>query len=84
VSVTGHIGVYSDPQHVVTYTNGDVRREFFLLCRCRLHGGTLRTDSESTDARFFALEDALGLPLTAGHRARIEDACHRRPEAVVR
>jgi ADP-ribose pyrophosphatase YjhB (NUDIX family) len=84
VEVTGLIGVYSDPQHVVSYTSGEVRREFFLLCRCRLLGGALRLDEESTDVRFFALEDALGLPLTPGHRQRIEDAFGGRPEAVVR
>ena len=84
VEVTALVGVYSDPQHVVAYDNGDVRREFFLLCRCRLVGGTLHVDRESTDARFFALEDAVGLPLTPGHRQRIEDAYGTSGSAVVR
>jgi ADP-ribose pyrophosphatase YjhB (NUDIX family) len=74
VDVAGLVGVYSDPRHVVAYSNGDVRREFFLLCRCVLRGGALRVDDESRDVRFFAEEDALGLPLSPGQRQRIEDA----------
>jgi ADP-ribose pyrophosphatase YjhB (NUDIX family) len=84
VRVVSLIGVYSDPQHVVAYTNGDVRREFFLLCRCQLVGGTLRTDHESLSARFFAQEDAVGLPLTVGQRQRIEDAFRDARGGVVR
>lgn len=84
VKVVGLIGVYSDPQHIVAYTNGDVRREFFLLCRCQLMGGALRTDHESLSARFFAPEDAVGLPLTVGQRQRIEDALRDAAGGVVR
>jgi len=84
VKVVSLIGVYSDPQHVVAYTNGELRREFFLLCRCQLVGGALRTDHETLSARFFAPEDAVGLPLTAGQRQRIEDALRDAAGGIVR
>src|SRR5947209_19938365 len=35
------IGVYSDPQHVFAYDNGEVRQEYSVCVACRPVGGAL-------------------------------------------
>ncbi|MBV9140388.1 MAG: NUDIX domain-containing protein [Pseudonocardiales bacterium] len=49
VEVTGFIGVYSDPQHVIAFADGEVRQEFSLCFRARPVRGELRTSSESKE-----------------------------------
>jgi ADP-ribose pyrophosphatase YjhB (NUDIX family) len=49
VEVTGLIGIYSNPAHVMAYDDGEVRQEFSLCFRARPVGGRLRTSSESEE-----------------------------------
>jgi len=49
VEVTGLIGVYSDPEHVIAFSDGEVRQEFSLCFRARPIAGELRTSSESKE-----------------------------------
>src|SRR5258708_16233116 len=39
VEVTGLIGVYTNPHHVMAYTDGEVRQQFSLCFTTRLLGG---------------------------------------------
>ncbi|SDG80742.1 ADP-ribose pyrophosphatase YjhB, NUDIX family [Lentzea fradiae] len=57
VEPTDIIGVYSDPQHVIAYTNGEVRQEFSICFRSRLVGGTSRTSSESSEVQWINHSD---------------------------
>ena len=45
--VTGVIGLYSDPKHVIAYDDGEVRQEFSICFRATPRGGTLQTSKES-------------------------------------
>ena len=49
VEITGLVGVYTNPHHVMKYDDGEVRQQFSLCYRTRLLGGELAFDSESTD-----------------------------------
>src|ERR1700730_16665450 len=49
IEVTGLIAVYTNPHHVMAYTDGEVRQQFSLCFTTRLLGGDLLADSESTD-----------------------------------
>lgn len=84
VQVQSLTGVYSDPEHIIAYPNGEVRRQFFLLCRCELLGGDLATDSESTAIGFFSREEIANLKLSPSQRQRIDDAFAVTTGAVVR
>lgn len=68
------VGVYTDPKHIIVYADGEVRRQFLILCRCRLIDGTLQTDHESSEARFFSLEELSSLELSPTQNVRILDA----------
>ena len=54
VEVTGIVGVYSDPGHVIAYSDGEVRQEFNLCFAARLVGGQLSVSDESTEVRWVA------------------------------
>ncbi|MGW3963418.1 NUDIX hydrolase [Amycolatopsis sp. NPDC005003] len=47
--VTGVIGLYSNPKHVIAYDDGEVRQEFSICFRARYVGGSLRGSSESSE-----------------------------------
>ncbi|RSN42632.1 NUDIX hydrolase [Amycolatopsis sp. WAC 04197] len=47
--VTGVIGLYSNPNHVIAYDDGEVRQEFSICFRAKLKAGELRTSNESKE-----------------------------------
>lgn len=59
VEVTGIVGVYSDPRHVIAYSDGEVRQQFSLCFRAVPVGGVPTPSNESTDVRWVK-RDELG------------------------
>lgn len=49
VEITGLVGIYTNPRHVMKYDDGEVRQQFSICYKTRLIGGELAFDSESTD-----------------------------------
>jgi ADP-ribose pyrophosphatase YjhB (NUDIX family) len=47
--VTGLVGIYSDPNHVAAYDDGEVRQEFSICFTTRMLGGTIATSEESSE-----------------------------------
>ncbi|WP_410604026.1 NUDIX hydrolase [Amycolatopsis sp. lyj-90] len=47
--VTGVVGLYSNPSHVIAYDDGEVRQEFSICFRARKIAGALRESSESKE-----------------------------------
>lgn len=72
IEVTGLVGVFSNPKHVIAYDDGEVRQQFSVCLRARAIGGSLRTSQESTDARWLAAADAIALSMHPEMRRRIE------------
>jgi mutator protein MutT len=52
VEVTELVGVFSNPEHVIAYDNGEVRQEFSICFRAQPIGGELRTSEESTEVEW--------------------------------
>jgi ADP-ribose pyrophosphatase YjhB (NUDIX family) len=51
--ITGLVGIYTDPKHVILYTsNGEARQEFSILLTARSTGGTPTPSDESTEVRW--------------------------------
>ncbi len=48
------VGVYTNPNHVVGFPNGEVRQQFSLCFACRLVGGDIKVSNESTEVGFFS------------------------------
>src|SRR5258708_6102135 len=47
VEVTGLVGLYTDPAHVIAYDDGEVRQQFSICFRAMPVGGHLQRDAES-------------------------------------
>jgi 8-oxo-dGTP pyrophosphatase MutT (NUDIX family) len=67
------IGVYTDPQHVFAYDDGEVRQEYSVCIACRVVGGSMQISDESTELGRFTPEEVEGLPMHPRIRARILD-----------
>lgn len=70
--VTGLVGIYTDPRHVMLYTsNGEARREFSIVLTGRVTGGELTRSEESSEVRWVARADIDGYPMDQSMRLRI-------------
>jgi len=74
VEVETVTGLYTDPQHVMAYDDGEVRQQFSICFRARPTGGELRTSSESKEVRWVSPTDLESLTIHPSMRLRIEHA----------
>ncbi|MGW0862538.1 NUDIX hydrolase [Streptomyces sp. NPDC002611] len=79
VEITGLVGTYTDPRHVIAYTDGEVRRQFNICFTARIIGGDLTVSDESTEVRFIAPADLDGLPMHHTQRLRLQHFLESRP-----
>jgi 8-oxo-dGTP pyrophosphatase MutT (NUDIX family) len=71
--VTGIVGIYTDPRHVILYTsNGEARQEFSILLTAEPVGGELATSDESSEVRWVPRDELAGFQLDRSMRMRIE------------
>ncbi|WP_411076725.1 NUDIX domain-containing protein [Streptomyces sp. cmx-10-25] len=78
VEITGLVGTYTDPRHVIAYSDGEVRRQFNVCFTARVVGGTLAVSEESTELRFVAPGELAALPVHHTQRLRVGHALERR------
>lgn len=71
VEITGLVGTYTDPRHVIAYTDGEVRRQFNVCFRARVVGGELTISDESTELRFVDPGELAGLDMHHTQRLRL-------------
>lgn len=74
IEVTGLIGIYSNPNHVIAYDDGEVRQEFSICFRAIPIGGAEETSSESREVLWADLSLDSRLSIHPSIRARMEDA----------
>lgn len=63
VEVTGVLGVYSDPTHIVAYTDGEVRQEYEVMLLARPASGAPAANDEASDVRWVAPADLAALDI---------------------
>jgi 8-oxo-dGTP pyrophosphatase MutT (NUDIX family) len=73
VELTDIIGVYADPNVIVSYSDGEVRQEFTVLYFGTVIETAVSLDEESTAYAWVDLKDALEIQLAASQRKRLED-----------
>jgi 8-oxo-dGTP pyrophosphatase MutT (NUDIX family) len=80
-TITGLVGIYTNPRHVILYTsNGEIRQEFSIVFTARPVGGTLRTSNETSQARWVPPDAIQDLPIHPSMRQRIQHYLDKRPE----
>ncbi|MDD7966119.1 NUDIX hydrolase [Actinomycetospora lemnae] len=72
VEVTSLVGIYSNPDHVLAYDDGEVRQEFSICFRARPVAGSPRTSDESSEVVWVPREDIAGIDIHPSIRLRIE------------
>jgi ADP-ribose pyrophosphatase YjhB (NUDIX family) len=63
VRVDGIIGTFSDPRHLIEYSDGEVRQQFNICFHAILLGGELRSSNESKEVRWIAQEQLKDLEI---------------------
>ncbi len=84
VNILRLIGIYSDPNHVVAYDDGEVRQAFSICFAANIVSGTLRTSSESSEVAFVPLTDLGVYDIHPSIRLRIEDYLANKTEPFIR
>jgi ADP-ribose pyrophosphatase YjhB (NUDIX family) len=83
--ITGIVGIYSDPKHVILYTsNGEVRQEFSIVLTAQPLSGQPTPSSESSEVRWVPLSEVRDYRMDRSMRIRINDYLDRKESPVVR
>jgi len=72
VRVDGIIGTFSDPRHIIEYSDGEVRQQFNICFHAILVGGELRSSNESKEVRWIPRGELGGLEIHDTTRLRLE------------
>ena len=82
--ITGIVGIYSDPRHVILYTsNGEVRQEFSIVLTARALGGQPTPSSESSEVRWVPVSEVPRYTMDRSMRIRINDFLTRNKPVVM-
>lgn len=83
VAVDRLIGIYSNPHHVVEFSDGEIRQQFSVCFACRILSGELSVSKESFRVGFFAPDDVERLDMHESIRLRIRHYLERRPQPFI-
>jgi 8-oxo-dGTP pyrophosphatase MutT (NUDIX family) len=71
VELTGILGIYTDPRHVIAYDDGEVRQEFVIAFTAQPVGGELRGSDESTEVRWVRVSELSTMQVHESVRLRV-------------
>ena len=75
--ITGLVGIYTDPRHIILYTsNGEARQEFSIVLTARYISGRPTPSSESDEVRWADPAAAGDYQMDRSMRMRISDFLH--------
>jgi ADP-ribose pyrophosphatase YjhB (NUDIX family) len=82
--ITGIVGIYSDPRHVILYTsNGEVRQEFSIVLTARALRGQPTPSSESSEVSWVPASEVPRYTMDRSMRIRINDFLTRNKPVVM-
>jgi 8-oxo-dGTP pyrophosphatase MutT (NUDIX family) len=71
-AITGLVGIYTDPKHIILYTsNGEARQEFSIVLTATAVDGQPTPSSESTEVRWVPPDDLETYPMDLAMTMRI-------------
>jgi ADP-ribose pyrophosphatase YjhB (NUDIX family) len=74
VAVVRLSGIYSDPNRLIVYPDGNKAHVVVLAFEVKYIDGDLLISDETLDARYFPVTEAIGMDLFHGHAQQIHDA----------
>lgn len=83
IEITGLVGIYTDPKHVMAYSNGEVRQQFSICFRGKPIGGELHTSHESPQVRWVGKSELEDLSIHPSMRLRIDHGYAKSSEPYI-
>jgi 8-oxo-dGTP pyrophosphatase MutT (NUDIX family) len=84
VRVKRLVGVYSHPDQLIIYGDGNKFQIVAIHFEAEVIGGQLGLSDETSDFGYFSKEDLDGLEMLGKHRERILDTLENRVDAVIK
>ncbi len=84
VRVKRFVGVYSDPNQLIIYPDGNKVFVVALSFEAEIIGGELVLSNETTDAGFFSMPEMETMPMLGNHKSRVTDALLNQAEAIIK
>jgi 8-oxo-dGTP pyrophosphatase MutT (NUDIX family) len=82
--ITGLVGIYTDPKHIILYTsNGEARQEFSIVLTARPLGGQPTPSDESAEVCWVPSAEAQGYSMDRAMLLRIGHYLERRASPVI-
>jgi ADP-ribose pyrophosphatase YjhB (NUDIX family) len=83
VKVTGMVGIYTNPAHLIEYSNGEVRQQFSICFRGEYVSGEPTTSDESSEVRWVSRDELGSLDIHPSMRLRIDHGFEHRNEPYI-
>jgi 8-oxo-dGTP pyrophosphatase MutT (NUDIX family) len=84
VRVTRLIGVYSNPDQLVIYSDGNKAFFVVLSFEAEIIKGELGLSNETTAFGYYSLQEMESMPMHGEHKQRVEDALLNRQAALIK
>jgi len=84
VSVKRLVGVYSNPNQLVVYPEGNKAHIVVMSFEVEVVGGELGLSNETTEAGYFSMSEMETMPMHGKHKERVQDALVNQKEAFIR
>ena len=78
------IGVYSSPNYVTEYVDGNRKQGVDLIFATQIIGGDLRVTEETTNVAYFSKKEMKSIDIMGLMKERISDAFLSRPASLIR
>lgn len=82
--VTRLIGVYSDPDQLVIYPDGEKVHFVILSFEAEVESGEISLGAECTQAGYFSVAAMESMPMHGRHLQRVQDAQLDQPAALIK
>lgn len=83
VEVVDIVGLYTNPNHVVEYSDGEVRQQFSICFRARYLSGEPTTSDESAEVRWVGRDELDDLSIHPSMRLRIDHGYENRTKPYI-
>ena len=84
VRVTRLVGIYTSPDLIIEYADGNCWQPVAMTFEADIVGGELRLSDETTDYGYFLVDRLDDVDLMEHHLERIQDAAKTLPDAIIK
>ena len=83
VEVTDIVGIYTNPNHLVEFSDGEVRQQFSICFKAKYVAGEPTPSNESSEVRWVPREELDSLSIHPSMRLRIDHGFEGRPRPYI-